>query len=147
MRKKKVGELTSDLLARPNLDIKQSLMDTSKEMQKQYLPEIEKCIKTHEKLWSEPFYVVVITKRERLIVNSIRQYFLARQTLPTPDLDQTVFKYTPATGDLKHLWTVPDHGSIDYLIRNRHLVVKAEQQLLEYCMLFRKGKLDEVHGE
>ena len=143
---KTVGQQAKALVEKPNLDTKQSLMDTSKEMQKNYIPEIEKCIKNH-KMWTDPFYVVVINKRERLMMNAIRQYFLARQTLPTPDYDQTVFKYSPSSGSLEFLWTLPDKHTIDFLLATQDEMPKEEQQLQQFCLLFKMGTLDKVYGK
>jgi len=145
-KRKKVGKEVYDILSNPNIDTKQSLMDTSNEMSKNMIPEVEKCILNH-KHWTEPFYIVVINKRERLLINAIRQYFLARQSLPTPDLDQTVFKYTPSNGDLEYLWTVPDKNSIEYMIAYENVIPLEQKQLLEFCKLFKQGKLAKVFGK
>jgi hypothetical protein len=144
IKHKTVGELTNELLANP--DTKQGVVDTRKEMEKTYLPEVQKCINNH-KDWKDPYYIIVINKRERLLVNAMRQYFLARLTLPTPDYDQTVFKYFPASGDLKFLWTVPDMNTIGYLIENEATLPSEQAQLIKFCKLFMANKLDKECGE
>ncbi len=141
-----VGSYVKEILSNPNLDRGQSLKDTSLEMQKKMLPEIEKCINNH-KHWDDPFYVVIINRRERLMVNVIRQHYVARKTLPTPDYDQSVFKYFPKTGDLKYLWTVPDKMSVDYLVINEANVPERQKELAEMCRLFKQEQLDIVKGE
>jgi len=144
MTKKTVGEVSTELLKNP--DEKQGIIDTQKEMNKQFLPQVEECIKNH-KDWKDPYYIVVINKRERLLVNVIRQYFLARFTLPTPDYDQTVFKYFPSTGDLKFLWVLPDKNSIEFINENSSTLPLEQSQLIEFCKLFKAEKLDKVYGE
>lgn len=141
---KTVGEHVKKLL--DTADDNQSLMDTSNEMTKEFLPQVEECIKNHAD-WIEPYYVVIINKRERLMVNVIRQYFLARKTLPTPDYDQTVFKYFPFSGDLEYLWSLPDKNTIEYLILNENMLPKEQSQLLQFCKLFKDGRLDEICGK
>jgi hypothetical protein len=136
-----VGKICNDLLKKP--DRKQGVMDTQIEMAKKYIPGIQECIDKNKAL-VDPYYIVVISKRERLLINAIRQYFVARKTLPTPDYDQTVFKYTPVTGDLKYLWTVPDKNSIEEVIANYK---KYDPSLVKYCLLFKENKLDIVYGE
>jgi hypothetical protein len=143
-KRKTVGALANELLVRP--DEKQGVWDTMKEMTKKFLPEIETCINRH-KDWTEPFYVVVINKRERLMVNVIRQYFLARRTLPTPDLDQSVFKYTPSSGELRYLWTVPDKATVEYLASKVGDIPSDERQLQNFCKFFKTGQLDVMCGE
>ena len=142
--KKTVGAHSLDLLKKA--DTGQSIMDTSKEMLKEFLPQVEECIKIHSS-WIEPYYIVVINKRERLMVNVIRQYFVARKTLPTADWDQTVFKYNPSSGDLKYLWSLPDKNTIDYLIVHENVLPKEQSQLLQFCKLFKMDKLEEICGE
>jgi hypothetical protein len=142
--KKTVGQKASELLLRP--DHKQGIIDTQKEMNKKFLPEVEQCIKNHKHL-TEPYYIVVINKRERLMINAIRQYFVARQTLPTPDYDQTCFKYTPSCGDLELLWVVPDRDSLHAILLNANMLPVEQSELLKFCRLFQQGKLDEVCGK
>lgn len=143
MERKTVGELSQELLLRP--DTKQGVIDTQREMNKQIIPEIEKCIKNH-KSWDDPYYIVILTKRERLLVNVIRQYFVARRSLPTPDLDQTVFKYTPKTGDLEYLWTVPDSTTVNMLVWSGMEIPEEQRDLYEFAYLFEHGQLDIVKG-
>ena len=142
--KETVGAQALKLLEKA--DGKQSLMDTSLEMTKNFMPEISKCIDNHKYL-TEPYYLIAINKRERLIINSIRQFFAARRTLPTPDYDQNVFKYFPSSGGLKYLWTVPDKDSVTYILLNQTSLPDEQKELLKFCKLFIAGTLDKVCGE
>jgi len=146
MKDKTVGQHVVEMLGKSNLERHQPLVDTAREMQKNYMPEIEKCINEYDEK-DEPFYVIVINKRERLFINVIREYFLARRTLPTPDYDQTVFKYFPKTGDLKFLWSLPDWQTIDYMVENATQIPKEQKELLETCLLFKNETLDAIKGE
>ena len=139
-----VGKHSSDLLKNP--DKKQGIIDTRKEMEKKYIPELEKCIQNHRH-WIIPYYVVVILKRERLMINVIRQYFTARQSLPTSDYDQTVYKYFPSSGDLKYLWTVPDRNTVFEMLTKETVIPEEQKQLLRFCKLFVDKKLEIVCGE
>lgn len=143
---KTVGQICKELLHNP--DHKQGIIDTQREMTKEYLPEVTKCIEAH-KGWIQPFYVVVILKRERTLINVIRAYYTARQTMPTADYDQTVFKYFPATGDLKYLWTVPDIQSVDKILMDAAagLLSNEYEQLKYFCWHFRHNTLEQTYGE
>ena len=39
------------------------------------------------------FYIVVLFKKERILKNVVRQYFFYRQSFPTPEYDQSVYKF------------------------------------------------------
>jgi len=141
--KKTVGAQANELLK--SGDNKQGVIDTQREMHKKFISEIEKTIEGH-KSWDFPFYIVVINKKERLIKNSIRNYFFARRSLPTPDYDQTVFKYDPSTGDLRFLWVLPDHETVQYMVLFPNDIPKEERQLSYFCHLFVNGKLEKEFG-
>lgn len=139
---KTVGQMSAEL----KQDSKQGVIDTQREMNKKFIPEIEKCIKNH-KDWTEPFYIIVINKRERLMVNVIRQYFIARKTLPTEDYDQTVFKYDPTSCNLEFLWTVPDVFTVNELLLHKNNLPEDHRRLVEFCWLFKNGRLAIIHGK
>ena len=139
-----VGKICADLMAKA--DLKQGVIDTRKEMEKHYIPEIQKCIEAH-KNFTVPYYIVVINRKERLIANVMRQIFTARLTLPTPDYDQTVFKYIPSTGDLIFLWTVPDKNSLHFILKNQNSLPAEQKQLIKFCVLFSQNKLDSTCGQ
>ena len=107
-KKHTVGEEAVKRLLNP--DTKQGIIDTQREADKEYFEEIKKCVESH-KAWDEPYYIVTIHKKERLLENVVRRYFLARQSLPTPQWDQTVWRYNPKNGDLRFLWVLPDENS------------------------------------
>ena len=143
-KREKVGKISSDLLLRP--DEKQGVIDTQREMTKGYIGHIEDLVTTGEcRSWHYPFYIQVIQRRERLMVNAIRHHFVARKTLPEPGYDQDVWKYFPSTGDLKYLWSVPDQESVSYMLSI--IPTKEQQQLHEYCVHFVNGTLEQTFGE
>lgn len=123
-----------------NADYKQGIVDTQREADKEYFAEIEKCVKAHSQ-WTEPFYIVILQKKERLMENVVRRYFLARQSLPTPDWDQTVWRYTPATGDMRFLWVLPDRNTAMWMASNPNDVPQEQQPLLLFVMEFLDHKL------
>jgi len=87
-----------------------------------------------------PFYVVVILKKERLLQNVIRPYYLYRQSCPTPEYDQTVYKVTE-NNNLEYMWTIPDLNTCVYLSENEMNLTKDHHLML--CMLeaFNNGDL------
>ena len=107
MTKETVGAASQRLLRAHNPD--QTVIDTQREIDKGYFDEILKVVdRDPAKGWTEPYYIVVLTKKERIMENVLRRYFFARRSLPGPTFDQTVWRYYPAKGDLEFLWVLPD---------------------------------------
>lgn len=137
-----VGKISSELLQKN--DGPQSVIDMQRAMQEDYLDHLKQCIETHKNKFPGDFYVVVITKNEKLMPNVFRNYFSARISCPTPEYDQSVFKYFAQTEHVEYLWTVPSKDACIHLKENAQYVVKEEQQLLKFAVQFLDGTLDNV---
>lgn len=87
------------------------------------------------------FYVVVITKRERLMPNVFRHYFAHRLSCPTPDYDQTVYRYHKEDEHLEYMWTLPDRETCILFKINALQVPPEERELLDYILSFYDGSL------
>lgn len=99
-------------------------------------------IELSKKKLKSPFYVVVLTKKERLMENVLRHYFFARQSCPTPTWDQTVYRYKAEGEQVEFLWTVPDKQTCELLLHNKLQVPPNEMWLLNLIMSFYDGSLD-----
>ncbi len=90
-------------------DSKQGIVDTQREIDKGYFEDLHKCIDEAKKRegFDGNFFIVVLQKKEVLMQNVVRRYFVARQSLPTPDYDQTVWYYRKG-GTPEYLWTIPN---------------------------------------
>jgi len=137
-RRKTVGQEAVKRLE--TKDTKQGIVDTEREANKEYIGEIQKCVNAH-KSWDEPFYVVVHQKKEQLLENVIRRYFLARQSLPTPQWDQDVWRYDPKTGNLEYLWSLPDENTAKWMAGNPGDIHPEQHQLLRFVLDFLDKKL------
>jgi hypothetical protein len=139
--------MTRDTVGKISLELSQKAPETSspveleKEMQQDYMKNLIETVEKATKTWAHDFYVVVTTKNEKLMPNVFRNYFHARQSCPTPEYDQSVFKYHYADEKLEYLWTVPSKDSVIHLKQNAHLVVKEEQQLRDFALAFVDGSL------
>lgn len=116
-------------------------IELERAMQEDYMKNLIEAVDIAVKKWKHDFYVVVITKNEKLMPNVFRNYFTATQACPTPTYDQSVFKYKHDTGQLEYIWTVPSKDSCLYLLENRHLVVQEEKELLYLVTKFADGSL------
>ena len=90
---------------------------------------------------NQDFFIVVITKKEKLMQNVIRNYFFGRISCPTPDYDQIVYKYSYKNKDLELIWTIPSKDACLHLLENKHLVVPEEWKLLDFVLKFEDGTL------
>jgi len=87
------------------------------------------------------FFVVVTTKKERLMPNVIRNYFCTRKTCPTPEYDQTVYHYLRKDDKLEFLWVVPSKDTCELLHLNALMVTQNERELLYFVLSFYDGSL------
>lgn len=106
--------------------------DIQQEADKEYFEEIYKAAQAKPACnWRQPFYIVVQITKPGYLVNVIRRRFFARQTLPTPQPDQTVWRYDPRTTDLEYLWTLPDLDAINEISMNRQWLRDEDKMLGE----------------
>lgn len=116
-------------------------IELQREMQKEYVDNLIECVKSYRQDNCHDFFVVSITKREPLMPNILRNYFLARNTCPTPDYDQSAFFYSYREEKIAYLWTVPDRNTC-FMLRDSALQVSDyEKQLLEFVLQFFDGTL------
>lgn len=129
----------------------QNAIDQMRESLTDYDHNIHECIKQSVKVFDGDFYVVVITKKERLMQNVLRGYFTARLSCPTPDYDQAVYKYIRKDDSLKFMWVVPSADSVNYMKNNVHYVPSDQYSLLGFVLKFVDGSLmrtaKELNGE
>jgi len=146
-KRKTVGAQALELMSKPlettnaTEQMREQLMD--------YEKNFYECLEEGKKKYLGNFYVVVITKKERLMQNVLRNYFFNRLTCPTPDYDQIVYKYTKHPERTKALmydqvdllWCIPDRETSFILKENALKVVPEEKQLLGYVLDFADGTL------
>ena len=107
----------------------------------EYEDNVLQCIHDNKNLFEDHFYVVVLTKKERLMQNVLRNYFFARRSCPTPDYDQTVYKYTKASDNLEYMWTIPAADVVECMKVNKYQLGTEAYELLGYVMSFLDGSL------
>lgn len=134
-----VGKISSDLLIKNDgLD---SVIDVQRKSQEDYLNNLIECINNHKEVFPSDFFVVVITKNEKLMPNVFRSYFLARISCPSPEYDQSVFKYYRDDERAEHIWTVPSKDACYYLKENVNYVIPEERELMYNACRFLDGSL------
>ncbi len=139
MARETVGKISSELLQKTPES--RDPIELQRAMQSEYIHELKECITSHIKLFDDDFYIVVITKNEKLMPNVFRNYFSARLSCPTPDYDQAVFKYFKQTEHAQFLWVIPSKDACCHLRDNASHIVPEEQELLKYVLQFFDGSL------
>lgn len=140
MKKKSVGQAALELQNKQ--DDKITPTEQMQEQLDTYESNISDCINFNIKRLGNgvEFFVIVITKKEPLMQNVIRNYFFGRETCPTPDYDQIVYKYTN-TDDLELIWVIPSKDTCFLFKRDALFVKSEEKKLLKYVLDFADGTL------
>lgn len=122
-----------------------SAAEQGKAQLSEYIPNlIEATNKGKKDLVSQDFYIVVLTKRERLMQNVMRHYFFTRLTCPTPDYDQAVYRYSFLKDEVDFIWVIPDPYTCNYFIANSLTIPPEDRCLLEHIFKFKDGTLDKL---
>jgi len=90
------------------------------------------------------FYVAALLKKEKLLQNVLRNYFIATKSCPTPTFDQTIYKYNSKKEAIEFLWVVPDQETALTLKDNKQIVVPSERGLLQFVLDYYNGNLHRV---
>jgi hypothetical protein len=136
-----VGKAALHLLAKG--DQKQGVIDTQREMQKNYIDELIKCAQRGASMFGieKPFYVCVQNRRERLLENVFRCQFYPRRSRPLPAFDLSLYHYDPKAEKLTFVWTIPDEETFKNMIEPGYISPKGEEQLYGFVKAFHEGRL------
>lgn len=139
MNKKTIGQLSYDLKKQtPHMA---NVLELSKESEKSYIDSLRECVDTSQQRFRGDFFVEVKTVKEQLLDNVLRNKFHALNCCPSPEYDQTVFKFDHKKGQIEHIWTLPDKESSYMLVHYRNQVVPEERQLLNFVINYASGEL------
>lgn len=156
MSKETIGKISSELLQKVDTPIDPQEIQRAQE--KEYLNNLVWCVKhalkeidcanieNHDQCSAREalkgdFFVVALLKKEKLLENVLRNYFIATKDCPTPTYDQTVYRYNASKGEIEFLWVVPDRETALTLKENKDIVVPEERALLQFVLDFYNGKL------
>lgn len=121
-----------------------SAIDLQRSMTEDYIENIKDTALKFRKDNPGNFFIVVITKREPLMPKALRLYFLARKSCPTPDYDQSIFRYNCSNEDIEYIWTIPCRDTCQHLKMHAHEVHDSEKLLLQFVLDFADGTLYEL---
>ncbi len=136
-----VGKFASDLLAKDD-GYQVNAIDQAQENTKDYMKNLYEAVdRGILKYPNQDFYIHVETKKEKLLENVLRNYFIIKSACPTPNYDQSVFKYHYEKCDLIFMWVVPDRGTCFYFKENYAQIPPEEKDLLTFIRMFDDGTL------
>ncbi len=141
----RVGQAVYDILSRDQSS--QTVEETVEAMTQKYYKELFETIKTAKNSlnYDNPFYVVILRKKEPWAINVLRQWYIARQTKPMarylretyPNHDHDVWL---VDGHDIHLqWTLPTKQDSSTILKNGSLY---EGPLAGWIKDFESGKLE-----
>lgn len=139
MTRETVGKVSSDLIIKAPETL--SPIEQMEENLSDYEKNVWECVERCKKDFTGDFYIVVITKNERLLPNVFRNFFYGRQSCPTPDYDQTVYKYKRKDNAPIFMWVIPSRDASFHLKDNALQVAPEERELLKYVLAFQDGTL------
>jgi hypothetical protein len=139
-KKETVGKVASDLIIKA-IDNNHSAHEQMQESLTDYESNVFQCINDNKAKFPDRMFIVVLTKKEKLLQNVLRNYFFARSSCPTPDYDQTVYQYNYIRDDVEFLWTVPARDICHELRDNALSCPDDEKELLGYVLSFGDGTL------
>jgi len=141
VRKKNLGEISVELSAKDPGN--HTIAEQGEAQLKDYIPNlIEATTKGKKAMPNQDFFVVVLTKRERLMQNVFRHYFFTRISCPTPDYDQAVYHYSHFKDEVEFVWVIPDPYTCAYFMEHAFDLAPEDKCLLEFIMKFNDGTLE-----
>lgn len=139
MSKKTVGEISLELSQKSPES--RDPIELQREMQKEYVDNLVECVRNFKETTTADFYIMVITKNERLMTNVFRNYFSGRLSCPTPDYDQALYRYKSKEQCIEFVWVIPSKDTCIHLLENSNIVAEEERELLQYVIDFKDGSL------
>jgi len=135
-----IGKISRDLILK---DIKSthSIKEQGDAQLSDYEKNVYKCIEDNKHVIANDFYVVVLTKKEKLMQNVIRNYFYVRLSCPTPNYDQIVYKYHKKDERIEFLWVIPDREISKHMKKEAASTPPDQWELLSYVLKFADGSL------
>lgn len=132
-KKETVGKIARDLMMK--VPESRDPIEIQREMLSDFEKNVVECMEKHLSCsLCKDFYIVVNTKKERLMPNLIRNYFYPRHSAPTPTYDQTVYYYHRNSHTIEFLWVLPSKDTCEMLRDNAQYVPPEEWQLLQYVL-------------
>ncbi len=141
----RVGQAVLDILSTDQPDY--TCEEILEGMAPEFTKEMEKTINENLGKYKNPFYVLVLTKKEHFATNVLRNWFIARQTAPYaskmmfeyPIHTKTLYIVNAERGDVKVCWSLPGIADCQAIAKNP---ANISQELVGWILDCFEGKLD-----
>jgi len=142
-KKNTIGALAAEIVAKP-LDTRDPI-ELAEPAKKTVWDEIQECIDVHKRIFIQSdFYIVIIIQKVPALPRTFRRYFAGVLACPTPDFDQSVFKYHWRDEMIEFLWGLPNEQACIQYKMNALNVIAEEKALLKDILDFYDGTLLEL---
>lgn len=138
-KKKTVGAHALELMQKAPESV--DPVEIEREMQSEYLKNLIETVEDGRKKCTTDFFITVITKKEPLMQNVLRNYFAWRHSCPTPDYDQAVYHYRKNDEEIAFLWVIPAKDICHMFKENALQVAPEERALRDFVLSFADGSL------
>jgi len=109
----RVGQAVIDIMSTAQPE--QTVGDVLDSAAVDFVKAMEDCIEKHKSKYENPFYILVLTKKEFFANNVVRNYLIPRQTPPHAfdmveqygNATKTLYMVDSHAGLLKTLWSIP----------------------------------------
>ncbi len=132
-QKETVGSVALGLIQGAQ-ELDHSAFEQMQEQLQEYESNIFTCVDAGRKLYPRDFFIVVETKKEPKLKNVLRNYFIHRQSCPTPTYDNVVYKYHRSDDHLEFLWVLPSRDTYKMLIKHALEIAPEERELLQFVL-------------
>jgi hypothetical protein len=128
-----IGKSSLDLLVNAD-DLDHSAYEQMQQQLEDYENNFIECLEAGKKIYPHDFYIVVETKKEPKLKNVLRNYFIHRQSCPTPTYDNAVHKYHKADDRLEFLWVLPSKETYQMMLSHALEIPSEERDLLQFVL-------------
>lgn len=138
-RDETIGKIVYDLMKKEPAT--KDPIEIQREAHKDYEETVYDTLEKGKKAFPGDFYLAVLTTKERILKRVIRNRFVLRLSCPTPEYDQTAYRYNKADDMVEFLWVIPSKEACWYLKEFALDVVPEERALRDFSIAFLDGSL------
>jgi len=135
---KTAGQLSQELAQSTD---KHEVNDIIPEEFKDITKKLENIVLDGVKTYIGNFFVVIESKRERLMPNVVRNYIFHRLSCPTPHYDQTVYAYNRQKDEIECLWSIPEKHTVQAIVENPIEYYSRAPEMTQIALDFNDGTL------
>jgi hypothetical protein len=145
-KRKTVGQIVSELLINESTETSfPTPAEANEEKFRKFEQALLLCIERGKKLFDGDFYIDVASKKERSLQGkAYRDYFIPKGACPTPQYDQTVYRYYRNDDRVEFLWVIPAKDICGFIIENALILPDEQAQLRDFVLKFTSGELDQL---